>query len=545
MRAKRFISLLLLLAVVLQLGVPSQVQALQITNNEHPIGMGVANVGLPNQVESPDTLSFEYAYLKQSVGLWADGKGDVLLEQWVTNTSSSPSDIFDRLTWYFEWPSATYTNISAKDSAGPLTVQQSISGNRIYLTVIFRRPVAQNSTYKFKLFLTIAGMAYGSGDNWSANWYTTGGANVKVFEEVLALPANANVTSIDPAANERHGNIISWKLENQSNWTLSIYVPYVLSNQINAPLFLQASQPWGDDLYAHNTLPADNMAKWGCLTTSGAMIVNYLSASQDRTYLTDPGVLNTWLKDNDGYTVDNGVKQAWIGKYARTEPHSISMYWNKYVGYSTDTLDYYLRSGYPVILGVKPTSVDNKIIPGHYVVATGKTTKNGQATYTINDPAYGETTLLDQWSNSALTMILFSASEANQQLLYFAAQSPIEFVVSDPLGRKSGYDPSTNTTWDEIPGAYYMYDGLGSIDGTSPPIYMKTLNIPDPLDGDYTIIVYGTGTGNFTMEVSSMDWQGTSENHLFTGNTTEGETHTYTITYSQVINVLYLPMVTR
>lgn len=545
MRLKRIVSLLAILAAGLRWPGPSQAQTVELSGDVQSPGVSLAYVGMPYQANSPSTLSYEFAYLKQSVGLWADGKGDVLLEQHLTNTSSSSADVFDRITWRFSWPSGVYTDVRAKDARGPLDTEQVAGEDGLYVTVIFRRAVPQNTTYELKLFITISGMAQGSGDNWAANWYTSGGATVKVFEEVLALPANANVTSISPTATERHGNIVTWLLENQSNWTLSIYVPYVLSNSVSVPMYLQSTLPWGDDLYANNTSPVDDMAKWGCLTTSGAMVVNYLAATQDRNHRTDPGVLNTWLKDNDGYTALNGVKHAWVGKYARDLSRDISMYWNRSIPYNASTVDYYIRSGYPVILGVKPIVVGNATIPGHYVVATAKTTEDETPTYSINDPAYGATSLKSQWSNVALTMILFSASEANQQLLYFAAQSPVEFVVTDPIGRRSGYDPNTGTTWSEIPDAYYLRDGLGDLDGTSEPIYMKVLNLPDPLDGEYAVTVFGTGTGSYTLEATSMDWQGTSVNRVFTGDTTEGEVHTHIVTYSDVISLLYLPLISR
>lgn len=499
--------------------------------------------GLDTRSEQPRTLSYEFEYLKQTVGLWADGKGDVLIEQHVKNTSSSTADVFDEITWWFQWSSASYANISAKDEKGPLVVEKITEGSRIYVTIKFRKPIPLNSTYKFKLLITIGSMASGSDKNWEAHWSTSGGARIKVFEEVVAFPPNAKIGNFSPAPSERHGNIITWKIQNQTNWTLEIKVPYELSDTIDVPLFLQDSMPWGDDIYAHNTSPADDIGQWGCLTTSGAMIENFLANSQDNDDLTDPGELNAWLTTNDGYTANNGVRHAWVGKHARGA--NTSMYWNKSVSYDTTTLNYYLRSGYPVILGVKPTVVDGRTFPGHYVVATGITTRNNTPTYTINDPAYGNTTLLEKWGNHALQMILFSASEANQQLITFVAQSPVEFVVVDPIGRKSGYDPNTDTMWNEIPGANYLYEGLTDESGTAAPIVMKTLTVPDPLDGEYTTIVYGTGTGSYTMEATAMDWQGTSNNHIFTGMTTEGAIHEHTVSYSDVISLLYLPQITR
>jgi hypothetical protein len=495
---------------------------------------------LPN---IPGTLNYEFAYVKQTVALWADGKGDQIIEQHVTNTSTSTSDVFDQLTWWFRWPSNNYSNVRAKDSAGPLKTKEQFIDNVEYVTVYFRKALPIGETYNFKFYLTIGEMAGGSGDNWSVNWYTTIGGNVKSFEEEIAIPANANVASISPTASERHGNIITWRYSDQTNWTLTVYVPYKLSNSISVPLFLQKSSPWGGDIYANS---GDTMANLGCFTTSGAMLVNYFAATQGRASRTDPGELNTWMINNGGYTAPpyNGVKHAWFGKEARSK--NISMYWNKSIGANNTTLDYYLRSGYPVILGVDPKTdpTDGHIYPGHYVVATGKTTVSGEDTYVINDPVYGETTLLKQWNNKYITMVLFSASETGQQLMYFVAMSPVEYVVVDPLGRKSGYDPTTGKVWNEIPGATYLYEGLAPEDGGTPK-FAKTLSIPEPLDGKYESVLYGTGSGSYKFEVSNMDWQGAAMEKLYSGTVSTGQVVTYTVGYNQVINLAFLPIMKK
>jgi hypothetical protein len=197
-------------------------------------------------------------------------------------------------------------------------------------------------------------------------------------------------------------------------------------------------------------------------------------------------------------------------------------------------------------LGVDPRRDpnDGHIYPGHYVVATGKTTVNGVDTYVINDPIYGETTLEEQWNNNYVTMALFSASETGQQLIYFVAMSPMEYIVVDPLGRKSGYDPTTGKIWDEIPGAAYLYEGLAPENGGLPK-FAKTLSIPDPVDGKYESILYGTGNGSYKFEISNMDWQSTVMEQSFSGNISTGQVVTYTVDYNQVINLSFLPFMEK
>jgi hypothetical protein len=516
-----------------------------VSDTEKLIAVLGQDIGDGIDIQTASSVApYEFTLLRQHIALWADGKADFLIEQHINNITTEP---ITHVTWYFGWSPDKCTNIRALDSKGPLKVEKTSGTDYITVKVILRTPLQPGNTYSFKQFITIEGMASGYGNNWNAGWYVQVGNNIKTFEHIIAFPANSSITSVSPAPTEKNGHIVLWRVKDQPGYTLTINVPYIITTMNPVPLLLQTTKPWADQTYAYNTSPEHNIARWGCLTTSGAMIINYLATTQRRAFRTDPGTLDTWLKTNDGYTQNNGVKHAWLGKYARLQNHNVSMYWAQSGGYNPVLLDYYLKSGYPAILGVdaKWDSVSEKWYPGHYVVATGKILQDGIYTYSINDPTYGATTLKTKWSNTALTMILFGASEANHQLLNFAAQSPIHFMVTDPEGRKAGYNPLTDTTETEIPGAYYMVEGLAPLDGLSEPIVMKTMSIPDPIDGEYKVTLYGIGTGKYTMEVTSMDWQSTSVKNAFYGSTTAGKVEEIKVHYSQVITQIYLPLLNR
>jgi hypothetical protein len=71
----------------------------------------------------------------------------------------------------------------------------------------------------------------------------------------------------------------------------------------------------------------------------------------------------------------------------------------------------------------------------------------------------------------------------------FAVYSPANLMVTDPLGRRVGFDPATNSTLMEIPGAWYS--------GTS--LEPQAVTIPDPLDGYYSTLLVGTSTGTYSL----------------------------------------------
>lgn len=498
----------------------------------------------PSILANIDDPAYEYQYLKVTTSLWADGTGNVIVDEILKNNSIED---WAEHTWWFDWPTAEYSKISAVDDKGPLSYTTTMSGTRIFITVKFRNPLPIGKTYNYKLRVSIGGMASGSGDNWRANWFIIPGSIVQEYIEGITFPSTSTITSISPTPSKRNGNYLEWKKTDvPDNWELLVDIYYVLSDKFDVSLFLQSDPPWNDDIYAYNTKPEDDIERWGCFTTSGAMIVNYWAGVQDQNFRTDPGNLNTWLIKEDGYSPypGNGVKHAWIGKYARD--NKVSLYWTETTGVDNDLLNKYLRTGNPVILGVDPSICsNNRICPGHYVVATGSTTVDNEKTYSINDPKYGSTTLKEHWNDTYITLITFSSSETDARVLRFTALSPVEFVVIDPLGRKTGYDPITYTTWNEIPSAFYLLDSITPHEGSTGRIEDKYLEIKSPLDGEYQIVVYGIGLGNYTIEVSSLDWKGIPSTREFYGNAELNSKDTFNIEYHSVIHQIFIPFTKR
>ena len=93
-------------------------------------------------------------------------------------------------------------------------------------------------------------------------------------------------------------------------------------------------------------------------------------------------------------------------------------------------LDNALSALNSVILGVNDG--------GHYVVATRKITVNGQPTYAINDPIYGQTTLYERYSNTYSSILFISSTSTDTRMLNISAHSPVRLLITDSLGRKSG-----------------------------------------------------------------------------------------------------------
>jgi hypothetical protein len=123
---------------------------------------------------------------------------------------------------------------------------------------------------------------------------------------------------------------------------------------------------------------------------------------------------------------------------------------------------------------------------------------NGQYTYPINDPAYGSTTLgrYNNYYYEGVTYLhLLSTPQYRPLSLVYRIHSPVHLVITDPSGHKSGFDPRTNMTWDEIPNASYTIESITSPDGNSNP-EIKELFIPNPETGLYSVQVIGYDSGS-------------------------------------------------
>jgi hypothetical protein len=68
---------------------------------------------------------------------------------------------------------------------------------------------------------------------------------------------------------------------------------------------------------------------------------------------------------------------------------------------------------------------------------------------------------------------------------------PIDVMITDPLGRRLGYDPNSGNVWREIPNSVLAEPGV------APPILM----IANPVPGTYSLTASGYGDGPYSLRV--------------------------------------------
>lgn len=321
---------------------------------------------------------------------------------------------------------------------------------------------------------------------------------------------------------------------------------------LDVPLFLQTDPPWFDDLYASYQTQPNNIGKWGCYMTSAAMVINYYAEQSQSAFRTDPGEFNEWLRNNGLYDGNNFLHAS---SHTYADEKGINLFIpppgqiNGLRNATSDAiLDNSLSEGNPAILRVDvPSSPSGH----HFVVAVGTTTIDNTPTYVINDPIHGQTTLYEWYSNQYTSIRLFTAQPSERRTLTISAHSPVELLVTDPLGRKTGYDPTTGTSWNDIPNTSYTIDAIAPDGGmgSEAPEEVKTLFVYGSIDGQYTVDVFGTDQGSYVINAFASNLQGEITSQASQGEATNGSLDTIYLNYDSDIGLqyytLYLPMNTK
>lgn len=82
-----------------------------------------------------------------------------------------------------------------------------------------------------------------------------------------------------------------------------------------------------------------------------------------------------------------------------------------------------------------------------------------------------------------------------------------EAVITDPAGRRLGFDPATGGGFNEVPEASYDSSGLGTLadDSIIDEPSWKEIYFNSPVDGEYTVTVIGTRAGKYTLAIGGYD----------------------------------------
>jgi hypothetical protein len=261
----------------------------------------------------------------------------------------------------------------------------------------------------------------------------------------------------------------------------------------------QADPRWATNLYDHSSIVT--IGEKGCALTSLSMALNNAGIS------TDPGSLNTLMIADGAY---DSLSVAWEKATSDASNGAIQFH-SKRINSASDLLGakQYLdtticQQHHPVIVGV---NLDATGSPGHFVLVTGK--KNND--YTIADPLFAKTTL-SQYNNEFETRGFVSDPPGDLSQVEVAIGDVAEILVTDPLGRETGFDSNLQQIVEQIPTSSYFKDSLqDDLTGAPATETDHLTEIFQPTQGTYQIAAKGLKFGTYTLSVSIFSQDGSPQ----------------------------------
>jgi hypothetical protein len=107
---------------------------------------------------------------------------------------------------------------------------------------------------------------------------------------------------------------------------------------------------------------------------------------------------------------------------------------------------------------------------------------------------------------------------------------PVELILTDPQGRKTGFDPIHKISFQDIPISVYSTTIYSDEQNPSspPPRPFKAIYMANQMDRQYTLDVIGTGSGDFTVGVRASDAAGNWITQTHSGTAAPGRIFHYT-----------------
>jgi hypothetical protein len=363
------------------------------------------------------------------------------------------------------------------------------------------------------------------------------------FSTVVASDPNFRDEGLtcDPNTFASQGKQVMWSKEAYSPMRAHAYeIPAGSCGFGGQPAtdFKQNEGPWANNHLALNN-NCSTIAQEGCAVTAVAdVLASYGLKLPDGTSV-DPGSLNKYLATHNGF---DGCAIFW-GRVATSPgigaPHLLfanSTTWQV----RKQEIDNALANGdLPIV------SVLNSFGGTHYIVLYQKVpgVNGAPDDYRILDPFHyanersgkllSQTYGPIQNFTSSMDVIHYLDGSHPGRIFVLTGHSPIQLLITDPMGTQTGFNPSTGTYVQNIAGtAYGLEKGVGD-DPTLPPLPDRLyFQAADPINGTYTVQVIGTGAGPYSLHFSFADLAGNGIDQTITGTTAPGAVDTYLVTIS-------------
>lgn len=262
--------------------------------------------------------------------------------------------------------------------------------------------------------------------------------------------------------------------------------------------YTQLDPNWGSQIYDHaNSIGpffcGSTIGECGCAVTSAVMLLtSYQVYNSPGGEITNPQVLDTWLKNRPHGYVYGGINWLEVAKYAY---EANKVYDSPKIDFKGtidfadfETLRTDLDSQKPVILQVNNRGSTHFVLAGSYL----------NDRYDIYDPLIEErNTTLDLYNNKFAGLRKYELTNTDLSAILLAIPAPGKIVITDSQGRRLGQDPNSGEIFKEIPGGnYYLEAPIGNFGNPDFPQVpegtgTKFIEILDPVADSYTIKALG------------------------------------------------------
>lgn len=301
----------------------------------------------------------------------------------------------------------------------------------------------------------------------------------------------------------------------------------------------------GPDLWSNdnlfNVLTCPTMGAEGCAITAMADVISSygLKTLPDQTP-TNPGNLNSFLGQQLG---ENYTHSCLLYPQLAAESINYNLLYLDFPQVPINTriqhIDDALENDNLVIVGVG----------GHYIVLYQKVdvpASDGSPDYLIMDPYWYPPNLGGDRSGQLLSetygtvndleavlevAVIENKAANNNNSWIIVGHSPIELLITDPIGLQTGFNPATGTYVYDIDGSSYgLLPGLIDDSGIQPPLpdvlYFGQNNLAT---GEYIIQVIGIGSGQYSLDFGFASRSQAASFHTVNGMAIPGEIDTYTV----------------
>lgn len=266
----------------------------------------------------------------------------------------------------------------------------------------------------------------------------------------------------------------------------------------------------------HPTEQTMYISALGCYLTDLTTMLQYQGVT------TSVPNLNTWLLNNGGFNESGGIVPDAVLKFAKQNGVTLSFR-------RTDSKTGFAggdAAGLPAraaVCGKGPTPLlvkhhdRNGNLRQHFVLDWGRDDAKPETTFLIKDPNGGSDLRLNNatvprdYSNTYYGTREYQKPGQTFVLsptVTVTLHSPAELVLTNSAGQKTGFDPSTNTEFNQIPNATYGDDSIDDPnDDSGDPASTdeKVLDLRPPANDTYTLTVIGTGSGTYDLEFRAFD----------------------------------------